>query len=226
MSKRAAQLDREIAEALTRKPRAREATSHATARSAHSGGRSFLQLFATWLKDLHGDELRLLLQELMTDAVENSTRKPARDKLIKKVSALITERAVNRFTRSPEFVRWLDGVMERVGNETNIGYESLGFNRADLDSEEPFTVSARYVGDPQDADTEVPAHLSHTGVYGLIHVLERMGAKASCGWNIREIDAGYGGYGSRELRTVYDCRLPRDLSDERAAGQAVRAARA
>ena len=196
MAKTRAQLDREIAEVLSRSSRPRGARIQGAGRS------TFASLFAGWIKKRHGadlPQLSALLQELMTDAVEHANGKTTRDKLIKKVTQLLTENLVHRYTNGPEFITWLDDVMERVGND--VAYrETLGVHRAYLDSEDPFVVSVRYVGDSQDDDTEVPRHLSYND---LARALEKLGGKASCDWSLREIEGiGLG----RELHTVYECR--------------------
>ena len=197
MAKTRAQLDREIAEALSRPSRPRGARIRGT------GSSTFASLFAGWIKKHHGTDLPKLLdllQELMTDTVERAKGKTTRDKLIKKVAPLLAENLVHRYTNGREFSTWLDDVMERVGNDV-ASRETLGVHRAYLDSEDPFEVSVRYVGDSQDDDTEVPSHLSYND---LVRGLEKLGGKASCDWSLREIEGvGF----PRELHTVYDCRV-------------------
>ncbi len=161
---------------------------------------AFGELLAAWIKKTQGAEISTRLDAAMNDAVESALAKPARDKLAKKVTAAVAEHLIHRSTTGSEFVSWLDGVMEKIGKEAGRGaWETIVLDGAWLESDDPFVVSARYVGDKQDPDTEVPRYLTHRD---LTRVLKEMGGRASCDWQIREVDAGFG----RELRTVYSCR--------------------
>jgi hypothetical protein len=162
--------------------------------------RPFVQLLAAWIKRSQGGEVSALLDQALADEIEAARGKPDLGKLAKKAAVAVTERLLHRSTSGAEFLAWLDDVMERVGEQASrAALETLAPDRVYLESEDPLVVSARYVGDTQDPDTEVPAHLSHRD---LVRVLTEMGGKASCDWLIREVDAGFG----RELRTVYSCR--------------------
>jgi hypothetical protein len=162
--------------------------------------RAFSELLASWIRKTQGAEVRVRLDDAMDEAVESAVVKPTRDKLAKKASAAVAEDLIHRSTQGSGFVSWLDGVMEKVGEEAGRGWETIVLDGAWLESEDPFVVSARYVGDSQDPDTEVPRYLIHRD---LARVLKQLGGKASCDWQIREIDTGFG----RELRTVYSCRV-------------------
>jgi hypothetical protein len=162
--------------------------------------RAFGELLASWIRKTQGAEIQVRLDDAMDEAVESAVVKSTRDKLAKRASAAIAEDLIHRSTKGSEFVSWLDGVMEKVGEEAGGGWETIVLDGAWLESEDPFVVSARYIGDSQDPDTEVPRYLTHRD---LVRMLKQLGGKASCDWQIREIDAGFG----RELRTVYSCRV-------------------
>ena len=161
---------------------------------------TFGKLLASWIKKTRGPEIRARLDEAMSDAVEGAEVAPTRDKLAKKVAASVAANLIHRSARGPEFEAWFDGVMEKVGEVAGRGWETVVLDGAWLEGEDPFVVSARYVGDSQDPDTEVPRYLIHPDI---ARVFRQMGGKASCDWQIREVDAGFG----RELRTVYSCRV-------------------
>lgn len=163
--------------------------------------RSFVQLLALWITKIRRDEILPVFDFVVENAIESAPSKPARDKLIKKVTVTFNEQMIHRSTKGAEFAAWLDGVMEQVAKEAGgAALETLAVDRVYLEAEDPLVMSVRYVGDTQDPDTEVPAYLSHRD---LDRVLTKMGGKASCDWLIREVDAGFG----RELRTVYACRV-------------------
>lgn len=185
MPKSASQLDREIAEAL---------------RKRSGGSRTLVEQIAAWITKTRGTETGPLLRDVVTDAAQSYSTRPTRDKLLNKASAILVDVLLHRYAKGPEFFTWLEDVMERVGSKAaRSGLEQLGLNATYLDSEDPFTVSARYVGGSQDPDTEVPSHLSHNDI---VRALAELGGKASCDWQIREFDAGWG----RTLHTVYECR--------------------
>lgn len=81
-------------------------------------------------------------------------------------------------------------------------------------SDEALTIRARFFGEEQDPDTEVPALLIHRE---LRDKLVELGAATkrkpelplSVNWDIREVDLGYG----RELHTVYEIQATFRLSD-------------
>ncbi|HSX23308.1 MAG TPA: hypothetical protein VLE97_11095 [Gaiellaceae bacterium] len=83
-------------------------------------------------------------------------------------------------------------------------------------SDEVLTIRARFFGEEQEPDTEVPAQLIHRE---LRDKLMELGAATkrkpelplSVNWDIREVDLGYG----RELHTVYEIHATFRLSDFR-----------
>ena len=188
MPKPTSQLDREIAEALS-KPR-----------GGRSGSRTFVEQLATWIAKTRESETGQILRDTANDVAQSYSTKPTREKLLKKTTTALGDWLIQRYTKGPEFFDWLDDVLERVGNKAGqAGLEQIAVNRTYLESEDPFKVSARYVGGSQDPDTEVPRHLSHNE---LTRALTEMGGKASCDWTIREFDAGWG----RQPHTIYECR--------------------
>jgi hypothetical protein len=162
---------------------------------------TFVQLFATWLEQRHAAELSDMLKGAFENEVEGATRQPSRDKLLKRVTGTLGETIVNRFTKGPEFLTWFDKVFEDVTLVVRrASYETIGFDRVYLETEDPFVVSGKYLGDQQDPDTEVPAYLSHNEI---TRVFTKMGGKARTDWSIHEVETNWG----RDLRTVYSFRV-------------------
>ena len=90
----------------------------------------------------------------------------------------------------------------------------LDYFHADIDDADTLTIRARFLGEEQDPETEVPARLIHRELH---NKLIELGAATTrkpalplrVEWDMREVDLGYG----RELHTVYEVRATFRLSD-------------
>ena len=157
---------------------------------------TFIKEIAGWVRRHHRVEASHILEDALAHEVERA-RKPTRDAVAKRAVLNAAETIAIRFLRGPQFRDWLGDWFQRIGNHASRE-GVLPLDRFDVEAEEKIEVTGRYLGDPQDPDTEVPARLSDRE---LSQEFKMLGAAPNrVDWNIREVETSTGS----DLLTVYD----------------------